>query len=364
MPDSNAKYKIMHHAPGTAPGTLTIPESAVPPEIHLIAYDGEKMTEQAVGRPDDLPALIAAWRVNWVHVAGLGSKEVLERLGQIFDLHPLALEDVLNPYQRPKLEEYGDIAFLIMRMTNIADRKLMVQQLSLFMGKNFVVTFQEKPGDCFDMVRERIRRGAGRPIRTGGPDYLAYALLDSVVDGYFPVLEHYGEAIDKLEDDVIFRPTQQTMEHIHLIKRKLGRMHHAVWPMRELISGFSSRIASVEEQTRLYLRDCYDHIVQVLDLLETDRERTSGLIDVYLSSLSNRMNEIMKVLTIISTIFIPLSFIAGLYGMNFDTSSPYNMPELKWRYGYLYALTLMGGIAIIMLIYFWRKGWLGGKKAQ
>ncbi len=353
-----SKYKLSRHAPGTAPGTLVTSESALPCVIRAIAYNETDLVEVNIEDPDQLKPLMEQWKMIWINVDGLGTKSIIEKLGAIFGLHPLALEDVLNPYQRPKVEEYGDTVFMVMRMTHFANKHLVLEQISLFMGRHYVLTFQGKPGDCLDPVRERLRKGAGRPMRQGGSDYLTYALVDAVVDGYFPVLEHYGEWIDRLEDEVIFEPTQQTIERIHHVKRKMSRLRHAVWPMREMIAAFSSHIPHVEPQTRLYLRDCYDHVIQVLDLLETDRERASGLLDIYLSSISNRMNEVMKVLTIISTIFMPLSFIVGLYGMNFDTSSPFNMPELKWRYGYPMALGLMAAVTAGFVWFFKRKGWV------
>jgi magnesium transporter len=352
------KYRLSRHAPGTAPGTIVPPENALPPVITVIAYNETDLIERTLSDPDELQPLLAEWKMMWVNIDGFGSKEVIEKFGKIFNLHALALEDVLNPYQRPKAEEYADVAFMVMRMAHFTDKKLVLEQISLFMGRRFVLTFQDKPGDCLNPVRDRLRKGAGRPLRTSGSDYLAYALIDAVVDGYFPVLEHYGEWIDRLEDEVIFAPTQKTIERIHYIKRKMSRLRHAVWPMREMIGAFSTHIPHVQDQTRLYLRDCYDHVIQVLDLLETDRERASGLLDIYLSSISNRMNEVMKVLTIISTIFIPLTFIVGVYGMNFDTSSPYNMPELKARYGYPVTLAAMALIAAAFTYYFKRKGWI------
>jgi magnesium transporter len=352
------KYKLSRHAPGTAPGTIMPPDNALPPVITVIAYDETDLIERTLTDPDELLPLIGAWKMMWINIDGFGSKTAIEKLGKLFNLHPLALEDVLAPYQRPKAEEYADTAFIVMRMTHFADKKLILEQLSLFMGHGFVLTFQGKPGDCLNPVRERLRKGAGRPMRQGGSDYLTYALIDAIVDGYFPVLEHYGEWIDSLEDEVIFAPTQKTIERIHYIKRKMSRLRHTIWPMREMISGFSTHIPNVQDQTRLYLRDCYDHVIQVLDLLETDRERASGLLDIYLSSISNRMNEVMKILTIISTIFMPLTFIVGVYGMNFDTSSPYNMPELKWRYGYPASLAAMAVVTIAFIAFFKRKGWI------
>ncbi len=349
-------HKLTRHPPGTAPGTLVPPENALPTEIQAMAYDGERLIEETVVTPEDARALADHWEHVWINVDGLASKDIIERFGKLFGLHALALEDVLNPYQRPKAEEYDSVSFIVTHMVRIENGRLVIEQLNMFLGRNFILTFQDKPGDCFGPIRDRIRKGAGRLIRTGGADYLAYALLDAVVDSYFPVLEQYGEWIDRLEDEVIGQANRKTIERIHHIRRKLSRMRHAVWPMREAINHFA-RLPCVTESTRLYVRDCHDHLIQILDLLEADGERASSLVEVYLSSVSNRLNEVMKVLTIITTIFIPLSFIAGIYGMNFD-----HMPELHWRYGYPAVLALMAAIAIALVIYFHRRGWIEWRK--
>lgn len=349
------------HVPGTAPGTLRAPENARMPQITLIAYDGDHLVEAVLASAQEAAPYLQKYPVSWINIDGLGSVDVIEHFGRQFGLHPLALEDVLNPYHRPKTEMFGDITFIILRMARIVDHGLDIEQLSLFSGPRFILTFQEQGGDCFDVVRDRLRRGAGRRIRTDGPRYLAYTLIDAVVDGYFPVLDHFSELIDALEDEVVFRPNQSTIQQTHEIKRSMNALRHGIWPMRDMLSSFSNDPDLADEAMRPYLRDCYDHLTQVLDLLETYRERTGSLVDVYLSSISNRMNEVMKVLTIIATIFIPLSFISGVYGMNFDTSSPWNMPELHWRFGYFYALGLMAAVAGLLLTYFARKGWLSDR---
>jgi magnesium transporter len=232
----------------------------------------------------------------------------------------------------------------------------------MFLGANFLLTFQERTGDCFDLVRDRIRRRRGH-IRERKADYLAYALLDAVIDGYFPVLEACGERLESLEDAVLDKPSGEQSAQIHEMKRDLLTLRRAIWPQREMINALTrDSSAHVSDQTRVYLRDCYDHTIQLMDMLETYREIASGLVDVYLSSVSARMNEIMKLLTIIATIFIPLGFIAGLYGMNFDTGvSPWNMPELSWRWGYPFALGLMAVVAIGLLLFFRKRGWIGGR---
>jgi magnesium transporter len=230
--------------------------------------------------------------------------------------------------------------------------------MSIFLGKNYVVTIQERPGDCFGGVRQRIRASVGR-LRTSGPDYLTYTLLDAIVDAYFPVLEVCGERLEALEDEVIAKPMADTIARVHQIKRELQNFRRILWPMRDAVASLLRDDQSVfSPETRIYLRDCYDHLIRIIEIVETQRELGSDLVDLYLSSASNRMNEIMKVLTVITTIFIPLSFIAGVYGMNFDRYSPWNMPELGWLYGYPFSLALMAAVAIVLILYFRRKGWM------
>jgi magnesium transporter len=243
--------------------------------------------------------------------------------------------------------------------------QLQTEQVSLFLGERFVLTFQEKPGDCLDCVRDRIRSGTGR-IRQAGPDYLAYAVLDAVIDNFFPVLEGAGEYLEELEATVLSNPDEGTVSKIHGIKRQLLRLRRAVWPQREALNSMLREGTSlIAEDTKVYLRDSYDHTIQIIDLLENYREIASGLMDVYLSSVSNRMNEVMKVLTIFAAIFIPLTFIAGIYGMNFDPErSPWNMPELDWYLGYPFALGLMAAVGVGMLVYFRHKGWIGSRRPK
>jgi magnesium transporter len=244
-------------------------------------------------------------------------------------------------------------------MASLNDR-LETEQLSIFLGNDFVLTFQDSlPGDCLDAVRNRIRTGLGR-LRHAGPDHLAYALLDAVVDGNFPVLEHYGEMLDGMEDIVLDRPTQQVLSQIHSIKRDLLTLRRACWPLRDALHTLLREpIAMISEETRVYLRDCYDHALRIIELIETYRELCADLVDLYLSSVNNRMSEVMKVLTVFSTVFIPLTFIAGIYGMNFHPEdSPLNMPELTWYWGYPAVLLLMAVVASAILFYIWRMGWM------
>jgi len=343
--------------PGTAPGTLTAPEGAPASVMTMMAYNHENLTEKEIASPDEIAPFLQSCDVVWVNIDGLGTVEILEEFGRILNLHMLALEDVLNTNHRPKTEDYGDHLFIVTRMASLKEGNLDIEQISLFVGKKFVLTFQEKAGDCLDPVRNRIRNG--KRIRVLYSDYLAYAIVDAISDGYFPALETFGELLYALEDEVVKRPRQELIARIHDTKRDLRSLRHSLWPMREMLNGFAADTDVVREQTRPYLRDAQDHVIQALDMLETYREMASGLLDIYLSSVSQKMNEVMKVLTIIATIFIPLSFIAGVYGMNFDTSYPLNMPELRWEYGYPAVMGCMAAVAIGLLFYFKRRGWLG-----
>ncbi|MBW4542017.1 MAG: magnesium/cobalt transporter CorA [Myxacorys chilensis ATA2-1-KO14] len=358
-PDSQMEY--FYDVPGSMPGTLRIPADALPPVIGLIDYNEQKAVRLQIERPEECLPYLDSDSVSWVDVKGLGSEDVLQRVGRVFELHPLVLEDVVNVPQRPKVEEYEDQLLIITRMVTPkkSGNSFHQEQVSLILGKHYLLTVQEEPEfDCFGAVRDRIRTGRGS-IRERGADYLAYAVLDSIIDGFFPVLEIYGEDIEELEDAVVESPTHQTLERIHVLKRELLMLRRAIWPMRDAINALiRDGNPLISEEVRIYLRDCYDHTVQVLDMVETYRELASSLMDVYLSSVSNKMNEIMKVLTVISTIFIPLTFVAGIYGMNFDPEkSPYNMPELDWYWGYPLCLALMLGIALALVYYFKRKGW-------
>jgi len=345
--------------PGTPPGTLVSDPEAAPPVIRVIAYGPDDVLEQQVEDLESVPALLGRWPVVWLNVDGLGHAGTMARLGELFHLHGLALEDVLHVRQRPKVDQYGEQLFVVTRMVSLG-QTLETEQISLFLGDGFVLTFQERPGDCLDPVRQRIRKGLGR-IRTRGCDYLLYSLLDAVIDNFFPILEQLGERLEALEDRVIESPDAAAVARIHQIKRDMLALRRAIWPQRDAINWLLREpLPAITDDTRLYLRDCYDHVSQIIDMVETCRELASGLVEMHMSSVSNRMNEVMKVLTIIATIFIPLSFLAGLYGMNFSPEkSPLNMPELHWYWGYPFALTVMGIVALGMLGFFWRRGWLG-----
>jgi len=347
--------------PGSLPGTITIADDADPSVIVLIDYNESTAIREVIETPEELAPHLDSSSISWVDLKGLGSEDILRRVGRVFGLHPLVLEDIVNVPQRPKVEEYDNQLLLISRMVTPKRSGIgfISEQVSFVLGKNYLLTVQEEAAyDCFGPIRDRIRTNKGA-IRKQSSDYLAYALIDSIIDGFFPVLEAYGEQIEDLEDEVVVNPTRQTLEKIHSIKRDLLTLRRAIWPQRDAINALirdGSDLISPEVQ--IYLRDCYDHAIQVLDMVETYRELASSLMDVYLSSISNRMNEIMKLLTVISSIFIPLTFIAGVYGMNFNPeASPFNMPELNWYWGYPLCWGLMIAIASVLVTFFWKQGW-------
>ena len=344
-----------YHRPGTAPGTLVPwdPDKSGPVRIRIIDYDADDFEEREVSTIEEVFPYRDSPTVTWINIDGLSDVSLLEKLGQHFGFHPLTLEDVLNCGQRPKIEDYGKYHFLVMKSLNRKEgEELQIEQISFFLSGSYIITLQEVPGDSFEAVRERIRQNKGQ-IRKLGPDYLLYALIDALVDEFFPVLETYGERIEELEDEVVLKPQPAVLNEIHRIKRELLLVRRSAWPEREVINSLQREEAHlITPETRVFLRDCYDHTIQVIDMIETYRDLASGLLDVYLSSNSNRLNEVMKVLTIISTIFIPLNFIAGVYGMNFKY-----MPELNWPWAYPAVLTLMAAVAGGLVVYFRRKGW-------
>jgi len=350
--------------PGTAPGTVVADPSAHPSEIRVVAYNPDDMVEDKLDSVDDIPGYLEKWPVTWINVDGLKDAEVINQIGEMLGLHKLALEDVINVHQRAKVESYGENLFIVSRMLRIGEH-VESEQFSMFLGSNFVLTFQEVPGDCFVPVRDRIRKGR-KVFRKSGADYLAYTLVDAIIDSYFPVLEKYDERMDSLEKQVLEKPDNQAIGGVHTLRKDLLSLRRAVWPMREAINTLTrSEEDLIKDETRIYLRDCYDHTIQVIDMLENLREISSGLVDLFHSNIGNRMNEIMKVLTLIATIFIPLSFIAGLYGMNFDAErSPWNMPELGWYFGYPLALFLMVTVAAVQLYLFKRRGWIGASSKK
>jgi magnesium transporter len=347
-------------AVGAKPGTITIQPGAYPTTIRVMAYDKDRCLEEKIDDPRQLNEMLQSWPVLWIDVVGLGSEEILRGLGQAFQIHPLALEDVVHSHQRAKVDAYDGYLFIVLRIPDTSNEQL-TEQFSMFLGKNYVLTFQERPGDCFDLIRAAIRQEQSTTRRDIYPDYLAYRLIDASIDGYFPVLESVGDHLDKLDDPEQVDGAPTAFNDLHVVRRELLMLRRAIWPLRDAISELRSEVTPyVSDTTRVYLRDCYDHAVQLIDLLESYRDIAGDVRDYYLSSISNRMNEIMKTLTVIATIFLPLSFIAGVYGMNFNPeASKWNMPELNWRYGYLFALSLMSIVATGMLLWFKWRGWLG-----
>jgi magnesium transporter len=342
---------------GMSPGTLVhVGERKVEKtRITVIDYDNDHFLEKEVESVEECLPFHETSTVTWINIDGVHDPAVIDRLGRAFGIHPLILEDIMTTSQRPKFEDLGSSIYVVLRMLEFAGAKeaIATDQLSLVFGKNFVLSFQEHPGDMFDPVRERIRHGKGR-VRKLGPDYLAYALLDAVVDHYFVVLETLGERIEELEDELVADPRQETLHEIHALKREMLFLRKSVWPLREVVAGLERAESDlIQATTGIFLRDVYDHTIQVIDNVETYRDMLSGMLETYLSSVSNRMNEVMKVLTIIATIFIPLTFIVGIYGMNFE-----HMPELKWRFGYYLVWGVMLAVGVGMAFYFKRKKWL------
>jgi magnesium transporter len=323
--------------------------------ITVIDYDEASVDERALDDIEECFPFKDTATVTWINVDGVHDTDVIQKLGDCYGIHPLVLEDVVNTNQRPKLEVFDDYIFLVLKMLALGEeeRRPEFEQVSIVLGPNYVISFQEREGDVFETVRERIRSGKGR-IRRGGADYLAYALMDAIVDGYFVVLETFGEYIETLEEELVADPDRKTLQKLNDMKREVIFLRKSVWPLREVISALQrEESALVKEHTRIYLRDVYDHTIQVIDTVETFRDILTGMLDIYLSSISNRMNEVMKVLTVIATIFIPLTFIAGVYGMNFRF-----MPELGWRWAYPITWVVMVAIGIFMVAYFKRKKWL------
>ena len=350
--------------PGAPPGALAPAQDARPPHVHLIAYDADQLVERHGASLAEVDLDAGGLPKVWIDVQGLADVELIRALGARYGLHPLAIADIVHVDQRPKVESYEEHLFVVLRLPH-QDDGLFTEQLSLVLGAGFVLTFQERPGDCFDPVRNRLRQ-AGSPIRGRGSDYLAYRLIDTLIDGYFPILERLGERIEDLEEHVLAAPAPGRATEIHRTRRRLLELRRVLWPQREVASRLArEELPGIHPATQVFLRDCADHAFQLLDMVEVQRELAASLLDLHLSSLSARMNEIMKLLTIIATIFIPLGFIAGLYGMNFDPGiSPYNMPELEWRFGYLYALALMAAVAFGLLGLFYRRGWIGARRSR
>lgn len=323
--------------------------------IHVVDYDEVNFVESELTSVDACIPYKNKPTVTWINVDGVHNVSMLEKLGECFGLHRLVMEDIMNTDQRPKMEDYGDYLYLVLKMlTSGKNGDIITEQISIILGPNFVLSFQEGiEGDVFNPIRDHLRTGKGR-IRKMKADYLAYALIDAVVDNYFVILEKFGDKIETLETELIEQPTQKTVQKIYQLKREMIFLHNAVWPLREVVNALGKHESSlISESTAPYLRDVYDHVIHIIDSVDIYREMLSSMLDMYLSSVSNRLNEVMKVLTAISLIFMPLTFIVGVYGMNFKY-----MPELEWRYGYFIALFSMLCIGVLMFLYFKRKKWL------
>ncbi len=342
---------------GMPPGTMVyVGEKKVEAvSFELIDYDADKLQARKLNKIEEAFPFKETPTVTWLNINGLHDVEILDKIGRQYDIHPLILEDILNTDQRPKIEIFDDYLFVVLKMITYNNHRteFEIEQMSLLLGENYVITFQEREGDMFDPLRERIRSGKGR-IRKSGPDYLFYALIDIVTDHYFLVLENTGETLEELEENVLENPRQEIVQKIQHIKRELIFLRRSIWPLREVINYLlREENPLIKKSTAPFFRDLYDHTIQVIDTVETFRDMVSSILDIYLSSVSNKMNEVMKVLTIIATIFIPLTFIVGVYGMNFEY-----MPELKWHWGYplvwLVMLIILGG----MLFFFRKKKWL------
>jgi magnesium transporter len=342
---------------GLSPGTLVHDgdKKVEKAKITIIDFDATQFQEKEVDTVEECFPFRDTPTVTWINIDGLHEVRIIEKIGKHFSIHPLILEDILHTGQRPKMEDFEDYIFLVVKMFyyDEKDDEIKMEQVSLLLGSNFVISFQEREGDIFNPIRERIRNHKGR-IRMMKADYLGYALLDTIVDNYFIILEKIGEDIENMEEELVTKPTPETLQTIHNLKRELIVLRKSIWPLREVVNSLErGESPLINEATGVYLRDVYDHTIQVIDTIETFRDMVSGMLDIYLSSISNKMNEVMKVLTIIATIFIPLTFVAGIYGMNFEF-----MPELKWHWGYFAALLVMVAVAVIMVFYFRRKRWL------
>jgi magnesium transporter len=356
MAAKKRQQKMSSSRAGLPPGTLVyIGEKKVENvRITFLDYDEQSFEEKQVPNIEECLKLKDTGTVSWINIDGLHDIELLEKLGKGFELHPLVLEDILNTGQRPKFEDYEKHIFIVLKMLSFSQeyQSVETEQVSVILGPNYVISFQERIGDVFEQIRDRIRNSKGR-IRKTGPDYLAYALLDAIVDNYFVILEKLGEKIESMEEEVINNPRERTVQQIHSLKREMISLRKSIWPLRELIGGLQKSESSlIKETTDIYMRDVYDHTIQIIDTIESFRDMVSGLLDIYLSSLSNKMNAVMKVLTIIATLFIPLTFVAGIYGMNFKY-----MPELQWRWSYPIVWLVMITIGGVMLCYFKRKKW-------
>ena len=355
-------FSKRYHPPGTPPGTLSSRAEREPAQVRisLLDYSAEGMSFTDEADVSSCKEAIEKDSVTWVQVLGQPSAELMHTLGDALGLHPLALEDVLNAGQRPKLEPYDEQLFLVMHLPAFANDKVILHQISVFVSRNYLVSFCPCAHDPFASIVKRLQT-AGTRVRQQGIDYLLYTLIDLVVDQSFPVLEHFGARIEMIEEAIVSGPDRKVLDQVHQVKRNMIVLRRSLWPQREVVSQLLRDVEGwISEPTRIYLRDCYDHTVQIMDLVESFRDMSASLLDIYMSSASMRLNDVMRVLTVIATIFIPLTFITGIYGMNFgdNTQSPWAMPELRWYYGYPLVWLLFVAVVAGMLIWFRRKRWI------
>jgi magnesium transporter len=348
-------FRKRHPAPGSQPGSLVRPEAAVPPRIRVMDYGPDHCDELEIQEVGELERHRDSESVSWIDVQGLGDLTVLERVGEMFSIDPLALEAAVNVPVRPRSEIHESHHVIVARMVRLEEEgEIVREQITFLVGKRYLITIQERHGDVFDPVRRRIR--SGPRFRQYGPDYLAYALLDAVIDGYYPVLEALGEQLEELEQRILLSPDEDAVPEVYQTRRELLGIRRAVYPQREAVASLMrDESPFIGQQVQRHLRDCYEHAVQISDVIETYREITGGLVELNMSLLSNRMNRVMQVLTLMASIFIPLTLIAGIYGMNFE-----HMPELHLRWAYPAALLAMVGIGFGMVLYFRRRGWITG----
>ncbi len=358
----NLKRKAHRPAVGSAPGTFAEHASATATTVTVSDITATGVMAKTLLEQNGLPQQPGdAKTVQWIDIQGLANTELISQIGEQLNIHPLSIADLVNLGQRPKAEIHDDFFIVFLREPR-GGPPFDSEQIAIVAGKNFVLTVQERRGDIFDPVRARLQAGSKRVASMGAP-YLAYALIDAIIDSYFPILEAYGELTEGLEEQVIEKPQPSLIADIHVLKRELLEMRRALWAQREAMNTLLRQEHELlPESLKVYFRDCSDHSFQLLDMVEVYREVAQGLVDLHLSSASNRMNEVMKILTVISVIFMPMTFIVGLYGMNFDTSSPFNMPELSWRFGYIASLLVMAASTVSLLIYFGKKGWIFNNK--
>lgn len=350
-------FKNISKKTGLSPGTLTFVghQKTEKLRISVIDYDGTTFSEKTVDTIEECLPFQETPTVTWINIDGLHDTAVIDTVGRLFDIHPLVLEDILNTNQRPKIEIFDDFVYIVVKMLTVDEEKFTIssEQVSILLKKNIVISLQEKPGDILDPLRERIRKGLGR-VRKMGTDYLTYAILDIIVDHYFAILETMGEEIERIEEELMNESQPETLNGIYRLKREMLFLRKSTWPLRELVNSFErSESPLIRKKTVPFLRDLYDHAIQIIDIVETSRDLLSGMLDLYLSNVSNKMNEVMKVLTVFAAIFIPLTFIVGIYGTNFDF-----IPELHWHYGYFEMWGVMIAVGVGLVIYFKKKKWL------